>query len=98
MGDTTKRASRSPEERIAAAKAELELLEAKAVAVAQRQYDKLDVQRAKLVAVIEDYTSKVEAIDEQLAALVEQVPELGESSTPTLSVVEDEADEDEAAV
>ena len=92
MGDTTRK-MRTPEERIAAAKAQLEELEAKAQAKDRKRFSVLDEQRAKLVAQLEELTAKVEAIDEELVAIVERVPELAEPSTPTLTVVED----DEAA-
>ena len=95
MGDTTRK-MRTPEERIAAAQAQLEELKAKAETKDRKRYGVLDEQRAKLVAQIEELTAKVETIDDELVAIVERVPELGQPSTPALTVVSD--DDESAAV
>lgn len=98
MGDT-KRKMLTHEERIAKAKAELEALEAKAVAKDVARHAIVVGQLTQLAAKRADLDSKVVTYEHELALIESRVPALLETA-PALVVVQDstEAEAQEAAV
>lgn len=73
---TTKRTLRTPEERLAAAQAEVERIKLQATAKDRKRHAVLTEQRAKLVVRIGDLENRLSNIDDEVDEIEARVPEL----------------------